>query len=109
MTGLPSHRIRNLKFLYGSTLFAFFTNPLAMSHSLYVGYLLDRDDHKLSRFEWCETNLDVDYPEVSVVGGRRLAIAFDEKRLVRSAALKRALTKESQHKGVDVHADLRPE
>src|SRR5688572_4552258 len=97
ITVLSSHRSRNLKFLYGSSLFAFLTNPFAMSHSLYVGDLLYRDDHELSRFERRKADLDVHYPEVPVVGGRRLAVALDEERLVGCRALKRALAVKTHH------------
>ena len=80
-----------------------------MSHSLYVGYLLDRDDHEFSRFERCETNLDVHYPEVPIVGGCRLAVALDEERFVGSAALKRALPEKTYHECIEIHSDLCPE
>ena len=62
--------------------------------------LLDFDDDKFGRLERSKADFNVDNTEVSVSLSRRLAVAFDIKRLVRRAALKCSLAEKSHHEGV---------
>src|SRR5215218_299360 len=107
----PSHRTRNLKFLYGSKRFGFTLNcaTAASSRLDLAGDLLDPQNDELGGLQRREPDEDVHDAAVDVVLGGRLAVALDEVRLARAGALERALAEERLHERTDVEPDLRPQ
>src|SRR5215216_6285528 len=107
----PSHRTRNLKFLYGSKRVGFTLNcaTTASSRLDLAGDLLDPQDDELHRLERREPDEDVHDAAVDVVLRGRLLVALDEVRLACARALERALPEQGLHEGADVEPDLRPE
>src|SRR5215207_9576771 len=107
----PSHRTRNLKFLYGSKRFGFTLNcaTAASSRLDLAGDLLDPQNDELGGLERREPDEDVHDAAVDVVLGGRLAVALDEVRLARARALECALAEQRLHERADVEPDLGPQ
>src|SRR5215210_6776475 len=107
----PSHRTRNLKFLYGSKRVGFTLNcaTTASSRLDLAGDLLDPQHDELRRLERREPDEDVHDAAVDVVLRGRLLVALDEVRLARARPLERALAEQRLHEGAHVEPDLRPE
>src|SRR3954470_22161617 len=100
----PSHSTRNLKFLYGSKRCALTVNsairflqlskiPGPLEREL-TGGLLDLDHHELGRADGRDADEHVDDAVRHVLVRRGLAVALDEVRLARGAALEGALAEE---------------
>src|SRR5215212_1907391 len=107
----PSHRTRNLKFLYGSNRVGFTLNCAteASSRLDLAGDLLDPQDDELRGLQRREPDEDVHDAAVDVVLRGRLAVALDEVRLARARALEGALPEQRLHEGADVEPDLGPQ
>src|SRR4029077_4876296 len=72
------------------------------------GELLDLDDDKFGRFEWCKADKDVHDAVINVVLCCRFVVAFDEIRFARRFSLECALSEEALHECADVEPDLGP-
>src|SRR5215213_10892965 len=107
----PSHRTRNLKFLYGSNRVGFTLNcaTAASSRLDLAGDLLDPQNDELGGLQRREPDEDVHDAAVDVVLGGRLAVALDEVRFARAGALERALAEQRLHERAHVEPDLRPQ
>src|SRR5215212_929474 len=107
----PSHRTRNLKFLYGSNRVGFTLNcaTAASSRLDLAGDLLDAQNDELRGLERRESDEDVHDAAVDVVLCGCLAVALDEVRLARARALERALSEQRLHERADVEPDLGPQ
>src|ERR1044072_8703733 len=111
----PSHSTSNLKFLYGSNRCALTVNSAIgfLQLSMIQGplerelprRLLDLDDDELGRPDRRDAHQDVDDAVLDVLGGGGLAVALDEVRLARGAALEGALAEE----GVQVRGGGQPD
>src|SRR4029077_17950181 len=72
------------------------------------GELLDLDDDKFGRFEWCKADKDIHDAVINVGFCRGFAVTLSEICCGRRCSLKRTLSEEAFHKRLDLEPDLGP-